>query len=127
MTDAEARQLVAVLAGAYPNRKNASSLTDELFRLKLEKLDYQLARDAISDLIDDQKFWPAWSELRALYDEHANARRTAQQRAELDELLAEPTDDEKREQLALMQQYVTTCGALHDPLHSPSFKPHQPE
>jgi hypothetical protein len=121
MTIDQAAALVTALRAASFAGAKQDEQTFRLYERKFQTLDYELARDAVDNVIDDQKWWPTWAQIRKAYLEQAAVRRRQLEHQEATALLAEPTDAERREQLALMQTYIETRWATRDFLSTESI------
>lgn len=106
MTDSEARRLLDVLKGAYPNRKNVGDETENVYATLLADLDFETAQHAVRDVIADVKFWPAFAEIKKAYSRCRSLARHIEEDEERRALQAEPTEDERLAQLQRMRDYI---------------------
>ena len=106
MTEAQAVSVLDVLSAAFPSKaKRIEART--LYGSLLADLDYDLMSKAVKTVIEESSFWPKWAELRRAYNSHAAAVRREAEQQELDALLAEPTDEERRQQLERIRGWMT--------------------
>jgi hypothetical protein len=108
MTATEAQRLLDVLKGAYPHRKNVGEDTERVYRTLLADLDYELAQQAVRDVISDIKFWPAFAEIKKAYTRRRSHAIHLEEDEERRALQAEPTEEERLAQLERMQAYIAS-------------------
>lgn len=103
MTREQAAQLVAVLLAAHPTSRIPAE-TVRLYQLRLsELLDYDVALDAVGDVIDGSPYFPKVAEIKQAY----RARLRLQ---EPEEKLPSPTPEERKRMLAEMRRYQSQIG-----------------
>jgi hypothetical protein len=76
MTKSQAGSLVAFLRAAYPLQ--TGKVKDEALRLlskRLERFDYETARDALEKLTDTLKYWPSLAEITEAVSTEQRRRR----------------------------------------------------
>lgn len=104
MTPQQAQSVVRVLNDAYGSRQSSGTLN--VYTRFLADLDYEMAGQAAKSVIEEQTFFPAWAEFNAAYREQLAARRRDDEKAENDALLAEPSDEERQQQLERMKSFI---------------------
>jgi hypothetical protein len=115
VTRQQAGQLVALLRTAYPT-KSVSADTLKLYESRLARqgagsLHFEIAREAILELIDVEKFWPSVAEIKQAYRD-VSARHRGQEKPEE---LPEPSPEEKQRMLAQMREYMVAIGRSMEP------------
>jgi hypothetical protein len=108
MTLDRATVLVKLLAAAYPqSKKMREPETLEIYASLFGPLDYELAAAAVRNIIERSKWWPAWAEIKAAYDEQR--QRVARQRAEHELIeLKRETWEQSTDVLRQMREYTSS-------------------
>lgn len=107
MTAQEARQIVALLRAAYP-MKSVPAETLKLYESQLTtpRLHYEIAHEAVLELVNVEKFWPSVAEVMTAYREVSARRRTQ----EPSPALPEPSQEEREQTLAAMREFMAGIG-----------------
>lgn len=111
MNAGQAHKLVTLLVAAYPLSTRARAPgTLEVLRSFLARLSFELAEQAVQDVIATKRGWPTVSDLAKAYDARAAARRrqAVEDQARRERLAAadEPSDAERARLLDEMRAFT---------------------